>query len=95
MTLLFMSDVASTLKWVMERAYGNSLLSEAVRASIGHIRNDFYNRFYGLVLDHGNDWRKGVLLAAIIDLRTKTPQLPSDEDKYRTGAALDRHMKDR
>lgn len=96
----FVPEAIGTLKRDMDRAHDNDSLPGATRAGIGHIRNDFYDRFYGIELDlsgrvpNAAYMAEGVLLAEIVDPHTKTLQLLSDEDKERTKAALDRRMED-
>ena len=100
-TLSFVPVIISTLKRAMDQAYDDDSLPAAARAGIGHIRNDFYDRFYGIVLDDDEAefettyMVEGVLLAAVVDPRTKTLDLLSEEDKERAKTALDRRMKGR
>ena len=76
-TALFTAGIIIFLKGALDDAYVDFLLPDIAKAGIGHVREDFYERFYDIVLDDYNAelWSAyvvgGTLVAAIVDPHTK------------------------
>ena len=100
-TLSFVPEIIIVLKQALDKAYKDVCLPDVARSGIGCIRSDFYDRFYGIVIDEDQTtfdqtyMAEGVLLAAVVDPRTKTLEGLSHEHRERARAALDRRIKAR